>query len=103
MNWRIISVRAAFPTERAAQRESKLLVYYRDTVNQKPYTITIPTIDFQKLNFVPLAGDAVQFSGAAANSDIVAWVTSFESIARAPDNDQHAVEVTGMRYVGRNT
>jgi len=92
-----------WPTDPAAQRESKLLVNYRDTTTQKPYTLTIPTIDFSKLVFVPLAGDAVLFSGADANADIVAWVTSFETIARAPDNDTHTVEVTGMRYVGRNT
>lgn len=93
----------AYPTNPAAQRESKLLVQYQDAVTEKPYTLTIPTVDFSKLVFVPLGGDAVQFAGAAATTEIKAWVTAFEAIAKAPDDDTHAVVVTGMRYVGRNT
>jgi len=97
------TVTNAWPTNPAAQRESKLLVDYQDDTTEKPYQLTIPSIDFSKLVFVPLGGDAVLFSGADANADIVDWVTAFEAIGRAPDNDTHTVTVTGMRYVGRNT
>lgn len=99
----LTTVSNAYPTNPAAQRESKLFVKYKDTTTEKEYTLTVPTVDFSKLVFVPLGGDAVQFAGASANADIVAWVAAFETIARSPDNDAHNVQVIGMRYVGRNT
>lgn len=97
------TVSNAVPSNPAAQRESKLLVKYQDDTNEKPYTLTIPTVDFSKLVFVPGGGDAVLFTGDDANADIKAWVTAFEAIGRAPDDDTHTVTVTGMRYVGRNS
>lgn len=97
------TVTNAYPTNPAAQRESKLLVQYQDATTEKPYTLTIPTIDYSKLVFIPGGGDAVIFSGAAANADIAAWVTSFEAMAKAPDDPTHGVTVVGMRFVGRNT
>lgn len=97
------TVTNSWPSDPAAQRESKLLVQYMDDTTEKPYTLTIPTVDFSKLVFVPLGGDAVLFSGADATTEIKAWVTAFEAIGRAPDDDTHTVTVTGMRYVGRNT
>jgi len=97
------TVTNSWPTDPAAQRESKLLVQYQDAVTEKPYILTIPTVDFSKLVFVPLGGDAVLFEGADASAEIKAWVTAFEQIGRSPDDDTHHVVVTGMRYVGRNT
>lgn len=93
----------AWPTDPAAQREAKLLVDYWDNTTEKMYQLTIPTIDFSKLVFVPLGGDAVLFSGADASTEIKAWVTAFESFGRSPDSDTHNVTVKGMRFVGRNT
>lgn len=93
----------AWPTDKAAQREAKLLVQYQDDTTEEPFTLTLPTIDFTKLNFVPGGGDAVLFAGAGANTDIVAWVTSFETIARSPRNAANTVTVTGMRFVGVNS
>jgi hypothetical protein len=93
----------AWPSDPAAQRESKLLVQYQDDTTEKPYTLTVPTVDFSVLVFVPNGGDAVLFSGDDASDEIKAWVTAFEAIGRAPDDDTHTVTVTGMRYVGRNT
>lgn len=93
----------AWPTDKAAQRESKLLVDYRDTVTEEVFQLTIPTIDFDVLNFVPGGGDAVLFAGAGASAAIIAWVTAFEAMARTPRSDANAVEVVAMRYVGRNT
>lgn len=97
------TVSNSWPTNPAAQRESKLLVNYQDDVTEKGYILTVPTVDFSVLVFVPLGGDAVLFSGADASAAIKAWVTAFEAIGRAPDDDTHTVTVTGMRYVGRNT
>jgi hypothetical protein len=92
-----------WPTDKAAHRENKLLVTYIDDTTEKPYTLTIPTIDFSVLNYVPGGGDAVLFAGAGASAQIIAWVTAFEAIASSPDNPGNSVTVTKMRYVGRNT
>lgn len=93
----------ATPANNAAQRESKLLVNYWDVTTQKRYSITIGTINFDLLTFLPGAGDAVAFTTAnGAGSEITAWVTAFEGVAKAPDTG-NAVVVTSMRYVGRNT
>lgn len=87
----------------AAQRESKLLVTYWDVTTQKYYTLTVGTIDFSLLHFLPGAGDAVAFKTAdGAPTEITNWVTAFEAIAKAPDTG-NAVAVINMRYVGRNT
>lgn len=99
----LTTVSNLWPTDRAAQRESKLLVDYRDTVTEEVFQLTIPTIDFSVLNFVPGGGDAVLFAGAGANAAIVSWVTAFEAMARTPRSDANVVEVVAMRYVGRNT
>jgi len=94
----------ATPSDNSAQRESKLLVQYRGATTEKPYTLTIGTIDFDKLVFLPGAGDAVAFEAAnGASAEIQAWVTAFEALASAPDDEAENVVVTGMRYVGRNT
>lgn len=92
------------PTDPAAQRENKLLVQYRGVTTEKPYTLTIGTIDFSTLVFLPGAGDAVAFTAAnGASAAIIAWVTAFEALASAPDDEAENVEVVGMRYVGRNS
>lgn len=94
----------AVPSDNSAQRESKLLVQYQDTTNEKPFILTIGTIDFTKLVFLPGGGDAVAFDAAnGASAEIQAWVTAFEALASPPDNPSHNVVVTGMRYVGRNS
>jgi len=93
----------AWPSNPAAQREAKLLVDYWDNTTEKMFQLTVPTVDFSKLVFVPLGGDAVLFSGADASDEIKAWVTAFESFGRSPESDTHNVTVKGMRFVGRNT
>lgn len=99
----LTTVSNGWPADKAAQRESKLLVDYMDDVTEEIFTLTIPTIDFDKLNYVPMAGDAVQFQAPAAHADIVSWVAAFEAMARTPRSDANSVTVVGMRYVGRNT
>jgi len=97
------TVSNAIPTNPAAQREARLRVKYMDDVTEQQYTLTIPTIDFSKLVFVAGGKDAVVFSGAGANADIVAWVTAFETIARSPDSDLNTVTVVKMRFIGQNS
>jgi len=99
----LTTVSNAWPTDPAAHRENKLLIDYQDDVTQEPFTLTIPTIDFTKLVFVPMGGDAVFYEGALASAELVAFVTAFEDIGRSPRNDQNTVTVIGARYVGRNT
>lgn len=89
------------PASQAAQRESKLLVQYRGVTTEEPFTLTIGTVDDAQLNFVPGGGDAVIFSGAGASTTIADWVTAFEAIAKNPNDETEAVEVVGMRRVGR--
>ncbi len=99
----LTTVSNAWPTDRAAQRESKLLVDYMDDVTEELFQLTVPTVDFSKLNYVPMGGDAVEFKAPAAHADIIAWVAAFEAIAHTPRSDVNSVTVVGMRYVGRNT
>jgi len=94
----------AVPSDPSAQRESKLLVQYQGVTTEKPYTLTIGTVDFDVLVFLPGAGDAVAFDAAnGASAAIQAWVTAFEALASAPDDEGENVVVTGMRFVGRNS
>lgn len=87
----------------SAQRESKLLFTYWDTVTEQTYTISYGTIDFALLHFLPGAGDAVAFKTAdGAPSEITDFVTAFEAVAKAPATG-NAVAIIGARYVGRNT
>jgi len=100
----VTTVSNATPSDQSAQRESKLLVQYQDTTTEKPYTLTIPTIDYSLLHFMTGAGDQVAFLEAdGATDEIVAWVTAFETLCSPPDQPTHNVEVIGMRYVGRNS
>jgi hypothetical protein len=94
----------AVPSDPSAQRESKLLVQYQGVTTEKPFTLTIGTVDYSKLVFLPGAGDAVAFEAAnGASAEIQAWVTAFEALASSPDDEAENVAVTGMRFVGRNS
>jgi hypothetical protein len=83
-----------------SQRENKLLVTYKDTTTNEEYTLTIPTIDLSKLAFIPGAKDAVPLD---ASAEIIAWITSFETLASPPEAPGNAVEVLKLRFVGRNS
>lgn len=93
----------AYPTNPAAQREAKLRVTYMDTTTEENFELSIGTIDFSKLVFVPGGGDAVIFAGASASTEIKDWVTAFEAMAKSPRDATHAVQVTQMRFVGVNS
>lgn len=94
----------ALPTDPSVHREAKLLVQYQGATTEKPYTLTIGCVDFTTLVFMPGGGDAVAFEAAnGASAAIQAWVTAFEALASAPDDEAENVVVTGMRFVGRNS
>jgi len=84
-----------------ANRETKLLVQYKDGTNGKRYTCTLPTLDptipeyIQNIN----VRDAIAIDSP---TEIADFVTAFEAFAVAPDDPTHAVEVLGLRVVGRN-
>lgn len=84
------------PADENAQRETKWLVRYHDTVTQKKYTFEIPT--------AKLTGNLQANSGKAnlASTEMAAFVTAFETIARSPDSDVNAVAVDEIIHVGRN-
>jgi hypothetical protein len=93
----------AVPTEAAAQRENKLLIVYEDNVTEQRHTVTIPTVDFDELVFLPGGGDAVAFTAAnGATAAMQAFVTAFEALVvdRVTGN---ATEILEMRYVGRTS
>lgn len=94
----------AIPSNPNVQREAKLLVQYQGATTEKPYVLTIGCVDFSVLVFLPGAGDAVAFKDEnGASAAIQAWVTAFEAMASAPDDEAEAVVVTGMRFVGRSS
>lgn len=91
------------PVDPAAQRENKLLVVYQDAITEARHTVTIPTIDFDALVFLPGGGDAVAFTDAlGATAAMQAFVTAFEDLVvdRVTGN---ATEILEMRYVGRTS
>lgn len=91
-------------TDPSTHRENKLEVHYMDDTTEQPYTLTIGTVDFTKLDFLPNAGDWIAITtGTGASTEITDFVTAFETLARAPDNETHTVTITGIKYVGRNS
>jgi hypothetical protein len=87
---------AAAPSDEFAQRELKWLVTYEGSTSHKKFTLTIPTAD--------PTGRLVAGTDLAdlTNTDIAAWVTKFEAIAKSPDSDTEGVNVLSIRLVGRN-
>jgi hypothetical protein len=91
------------PADQTAQREMVLRVSYRGATTQAPYTAYIPTVDPTKLNFVAGGGDAVIFSGGGASAEVAAFVAAFEAVAKSPDDETEAVEITELRFVGQSS
>jgi hypothetical protein len=83
------------PADSNAQVELKFLLSYEGDTTKKVFRNEIPTPDTSKV----IAGtDQVDM----ADTDIAAYVTAFETIARSPDSDTETVTVLDMRLVGRN-
>ncbi len=99
----------ALPADANAQRERKWLVRYEDNlpffddpVNAIPnegfgkvFTFEIPTADIANANLLPNTDQA-----NLADTQIAAFVTAFEAIARSPYGG--TVNVLGLTAVGRN-
>jgi len=97
------------PTNGSA-RELKLLVMYRCIATGKRYSLTIPTL----APTIPLYVDNVSVKDAVRTdspSQITALITAFENFVVAPDipsdgdgtyASNPAIEVIGLRVVGRN-
>jgi len=83
------------PVDSNAQVELKFLLTYEGDTSKKVFRQEIPTPDTSKV----VAGtDKVDLT----DTDIAAYVTAFETIARSPDSDVETVTVLDMELVGRN-
>ena len=83
------------PTDQNAQIELKWLLTYEGATTKKKFRQEIPTPDTTKL--VP-GTDLADMT----DTDVAAYVTAFETIAKSPDDDAEGVNVLDMRLVGRN-
>jgi hypothetical protein len=83
------------PTDSNAQVELKFLLSYEGDTSKKVFRQEIPCPDTSKV----IAGtDQVDLT----DTDVAAYVTAFETIARSPDSDTETVTVVDMKLVGRN-
>ena len=85
----------AAPSDSAAQIELKWLVSYEGNTSKKKFRTELPTPDTSKL--IPGTDKA-----DLTDTDIAAYVTAFEAIAKSPDDDTEAVNVLDITLVGRN-
>lgn len=83
------------PASANAQVELKWLVTYEGATTKKKFRQELPTADPSKT--VPGTDKADM-----TDTDIAAYVTAFEAVAKSPDDDAEAVNVLDMRIVGRN-
>lgn len=83
------------PADSAAQVELKWLVTYEADTTKKKFHQELPTPDTSKL--IPGTDQA-----DLTDTDIAAYVTAFETVAKSPDDDTESVTVLGIDLVGRN-
>lgn len=83
------------PSDPGAQVELKFQFTYEGATSHKKYRIEIPT-----------ANPALTVAGTdlvdLADTDVAAFVTAFETLAKAPDDDTEGVSIIEGRLVGRN-
>jgi hypothetical protein len=84
------------PTNVFAQRELKALVLYEGDTSQKKFTVEIPTFD--PTGRLVAGTDLIDLT----QTEVAAFVTAFESIAKSPDDATETVTILEMRLVGRN-
>jgi len=87
---------AAAPTNVFAQRELKWLVHYHSATLGHKFTLEIPTAD-PTARLVP-GTDLMDLTETAA----LAYKTSFEAFAVAPDDDTDQCVIDYIELVGRN-
>lgn len=83
------------PGSANAQIELKWLVTYEGASTKKRFRQELPTADPSKT----IAGTDM---ADLTDTDIAAYVTAFEAVAKSPDDDAEGVNVLDMRLVGRN-
>jgi len=86
------------PTDPNAQREVKWLVRYIGDTSGKLYQVEIATAELAGGHLLPNSDMA-----DLTETDMAAFVTAFEDIARTPDDDLETVTVQSIQFVGRNT
>lgn len=84
------------PANVFAQREMKWRVRYVGNTSNKVYQIEIPTAD--PTGRLQANSDMADLS----NTEMAAFVTAFEDLARTPDSDTETVTVLDVQLVGRN-
>jgi hypothetical protein len=83
------------PAAPGAQVELKFQFTYEGATTHKKFRVEIPTADASKT----IAGsDMVDLT----DTDVAAFVTAFEAMAKSPDDDTEAVNIIEGRIVGRN-
>lgn len=83
------------PGSPTAQIELKWLVTYEGASTKKKFRQELPTADPSKT----IAGTDL---ADLTDTDVAAYVTAFEAVAKSPDDDTEGVNVLDMRLVGRN-
>lgn len=84
------------PTDESTQRERKWQVVYEGATSHKKYQVEVPTADptgrlLPNTNLADLA-----------DTEIAAFVSAFEAIAKTPDSDTEGVNVLEIRFVSVN-
>lgn len=88
----------ALPASAVAQREFKWLVTYIGNTSGKKFQLEIPTANLTLTNVLQEGSDFADLD----QTEMAAFVTAFEQIARTPDSDIETVTVQSIRIVGRN-
>lgn len=86
------------PTDPLAQRENKWLVRYVGDTTGKQFGVEIATAELAGGHLLPMSDFA-----DLTETDMAAFVTAFETIARTPDSDLETVTVQSIQFIGRNT
>lgn len=83
------------PGSANAQVELKWLVTYEANTTKKRFRQELPTADPSKT----IAGTD---KADLTDTDVAAYVTAFETVAKSPDDDTEGVSVLDMQLVGRS-
>lgn len=83
------------PASANAQVELKWLVTYEANTTKKRFRQELPTADPSKC----IAGTD---KADLTDTDVAAYVTAFETVAKSPDDDTEGVSVLDMQLVGRS-
>jgi len=92
----LTTVSSDWPTDEFAQRELKWLVTYKGNTTEKLFRFEVPTAD-PTGRLLPGSDEADM-----TNTEMAAFITAFETLAKSPDDDTEGVTVMSVRLVGRN-